>query len=183
MSLHVILGPMKSGKSLELLARTTPFLYTPKKIIFVQPSRNVRDAKLQSRLGVSIDAVKSARLAAVESAADVIVVDEVHMFEDRSDYKTVKKWLVMGKDVYASGLDTDYRGRLMPMVARLLELQPESVVRKTAVCDVCGEFNARFTAIRKDGKRIRNGLPRVVPEDGNYEYQANCRSCFFTDVR
>ncbi len=135
---------------------------------------------MKSRLGVGVDAKKLKRLSDLDAKADIIVIDEVHMFEHESDYEVIKTWVQDNKTVYASGLDTDYRAQLMPVVKRLLELQPETIVRKEAVCDICGKFRARFTCIReKSGKQVLDGLPPVVPDDGTYEYQANCRDCYF----
>lgn len=177
MSLHLILGPMKSGKSLELIATISPFQYTKKKLEVIQPLKNVRDKKLRSRIGVSIDAQKVKSLRLLDVDADVIGIDEIHMFHE-DDADKINQWISSGKEVYASGLDLDYSARLIPIIKRLYELQPETIVYKKSVCDTCGTFNARFSSIIFEGKAIKEGLPSVVPDDGTYLYQASCRECF-----
>lgn len=173
----LILGPMKSGKSLELIAQTAPYEHTDKEVIYVQPKANVRDQGIQSRLGIKTTARAVRSLRDIHQSFDVISIDEVHMF-DEQDGDIIDGWLKQDKNIIASGLDLDYRGKLLPIVIRLLELKPDQLISKLSVCDMCKEYRAPFTQILNDHQPVLSGLPSVVPEDGTYEYQARCRDCF-----
>jgi len=177
MAFTLILGPMKSGKSLELIARVAPYKFADKKVLYVQPQLNVRDKDIKSRLGVGIKAQKIKSLNDITESFDVIGIDEIHMF-DSLGYTTVSKWLKNGREVFASGLDLNYQGKMIPIIKHLLELKPEHIVSKTAVCDVCKNYCAIYTQILNGNKIIKAGLPDIIPEDGAYVYQARCRNCF-----
>ena len=175
--LTMILGPMKSGKSLELLARTAPYEYTNQEVLYVQPEANTREQGIRSRLGVNATALTVKSLRDIDRPFDVISVDEVHMF-DEADATIVDTWLHDGKNVIASGLDLDYRGKMLPIIIRLLELKPEEHISKLAVCDSCREYRAPFSQILHEGIPILSGLSSVTIDDGSYEFQARCRDCF-----
>lgn len=178
MSFTLIIGPMKSGKSLELIARLSPYEFTEKKILFVQPTSNVRDEAIVSRSGISKAAVKVHDLSEVHSDSfDVIGVDEINMFPEES-WVAVQRWLNEGKDVVISGLDLDYSATLIPIVRHLLELKPELIIDRLAVCELCRQYTARFTQIVHEGKVVRGGLPHIVPEDGTFSYRPVCRTCY-----
>ena len=178
MSFTAIIGPMKSGKSLELIARLAPYQYTDLHILFVQSAKHVRDSGVQSRAGVQADAKHVSTLREIGDDFDIIAIDEFHMFDDPGDIHTLSAWLQSGKSVYVAGLDVDYSGTLTKPFAQVLAQKPTEIVCKYAVCEVCRQFNAQFTQIIKDGKPIVSGLPSVVPEDGTYGYEPRCRNCF-----
>jgi len=177
MAFTLIIGPIKSGKSLELIARVAPYEFANKKVVYVQPHKNVRDDGITSRLGISTNAQRVKTLAEVADDVDVIGIDEVHMLPV-SDAAYIEDWLKRDKEVVVSGLDIDYSATLTPMVVKLLQLKPDLVINKLSVCEVCRQHNAQFTQIIDNGKLVLGGLPAVVPEDGTYQYQARCRACF-----
>jgi thymidine kinase len=173
----MILGPMKSGKSGELVLRVSPYEHTNKAVLYVQSEANVRDQGIQSRLGMNATALAVRSLHDVDQSFDIIGIDEVHMF-DVGNEQAIDTWLHQGKDIIASGLDLDYRGKMLPIIIRLLELKPDKIISKTSACDACKEPGAQFTQILNHGEPVLSGLPPVVPEDGTYDYQARCRDCF-----
>ncbi len=177
MSFVLIYGPMKSGKSLELISKVAPYEFAKQNVIYVQPKLNVRDRGVKSRLGVIVKAISVSSLSEIKSDFDVIGIDEINMF-DVSEAKIIEKWVSAGKVVFISGLDLDYRAKMPPIFQKLLELKPNQTIAKLAVCDICHEYTAQFTQILKDGKELLGGIPSVVPEDGTFEYQARCRKCF-----
>ena len=177
MALTLIMGPMKSGKSLELIARVAPYEFAEKKVLYLQPHSDVRDSGITSRAGINTKASRVKSLAEIDNGFDVIAVDEVNMFDEK-DYKTIDKWVGEGKEVFVSGLDLDYSGRLIPIVKKIFELKPDLLITKLAVCDVCHRYNAQFTQILDKGKPVLEGLPSLVPEDGTYVYEARCRDCY-----
>lgn len=175
--LTLIVGPMKSGKSLELLARMAPYEYTDKKILYIQPLINTRENKIRSRSGLGADTIQVKSLKDLDQPFDVIGIDEINMLSEE-DAEVVNGWLKQRKQVIACGLDLDYRGKMFPIVSRMLELKPEKIISKKAVCDVCKKYQAYFTQILKDGEPLLEGLPIITVDDGRYEYEARCRYCF-----
>lgn len=174
----LILGPMKSGKSLELIARVAPYTFANQAVLYLQPAANVRDEGIRSRLGIDVRATRVVSLKdAATRAFDVIGIDEVHMFALK-DLMIIEQWILEEKSVFVSGLDLDYRGRMPAIVKGLLELKPDQLIYKIAVCDVCRQYRAQFSQILHDRKPVLSGLPLIIPEDGTYEYQARCRHCF-----
>lgn len=177
MGLTLIIGPMKSGKSLELIARVAPYEFADKKVLYVQSKKDVRDTGITSRIGINTKATRVKSLAEVKNGVDVIGIDEVHMFPE-ADSKYIAEWVAAGKQVFVTGLDLDYSATLQPMIKKILELKPHSIIIKKAVCEVCHKYRGQFTQILHDGKEVLGGLPPVVPEDGTYAYQARCRDCY-----
>jgi thymidine kinase len=168
---------MKSGKSLELIARVAPYEFADQQVLYVQPKANVRDEGITSRLGINTRAMNLKTLKGVKTRFDVIGIDEVHMFSVK-DMELVEKWLKQGKALFISGLDLDYRGKMPPVIKKLIEMKPEKMITKLAVCDTCKKYEARFTQIIHKNKPVLAGLPIIVPDDGTYKYIASCRSCF-----
>ncbi len=178
MSLTAILGPMKSGKSSELIARVAPQKIAGKKIFSGQSSRHIRDNGIESRLGFRLEALPLDHIDISQvEGNDVIAIDEIHMFsaQDIVTLNTLRDRVT----VIVSGLDLDYRGRLIPAIQALFELKPDEIIYKFAVCENCQALDAGFTQIFfKDGQPVTKGLPPVVPEDGSYVYKAICYRCF-----
>ncbi len=177
MSLTLIVGPMKSGKSLELIGKMSPLTYTKRTLVLLQPARNVRDEHVQSRLGIAMPALKVRSLKDYEGDAEIIGIDEIHMFPVE-DVDTIRNWVQTGKELYMSGLDLDYKGEIIEIIRKILELKPDTYIEKRSVCEECNEFDGRFTVVSLKNKRMRSGLPSVLPEDGTYTYGVLCRSCF-----
>lgn len=177
MALTLIIGPMKSGKSLELIARVAPYEFADKKVLYLQSSKDVRDQGITSRIGINTKAERVKSLTEIDNGFDVIAVDEVHMFPER-DAAQISKWIDDGKDVFVTGLDLDYSATLQPMVAKIMELKPHQIIIKKAVCEVCHKYKAQFTQILHNDEPVLKGLPSVVPEDGTFTYEARCRQCY-----
>lgn len=93
MSFTLILGPMKSGKSLELIARVAPYEFAGQEVLYIQPRVNVRDSGVHSRLGVNTNAMSVTSLGEVTRAFDVVGIDESHMF-DLDDVAVLRNWLL-----------------------------------------------------------------------------------------
>ncbi len=176
--LTLIFGPMKSGKSYELISHFAPLQYTDIPFGLFHSVRNVRDQAITSRNGATLIGQKIKSLKSIVGHNYQLVgIDEVHMFEPE-DVAIVADLLKNGTAVLCSGLDMDYRGELFETVKRLLELGPKEVRYKRSVCEVCRQPNAVYTQVFNQGQPIITGLPSVLPEDGTYTYEPVCRDCF-----
>ena len=178
MELTLILGPVKSGKSFELI---NYFMSLEKKNVsfgLYQSSKNVRDEKIWSRNGIEINAKKIDSLSEIEKEnIEIVGIDEIHMFPVE-DTRIIKDLLEKGIKIIIAGLDTDYQGKMFPIVKMLLELKPSRVEHKKAICEICGKAKAIYTQIFRDKEFVLDGLPPVVPDDGTYTYKPVCKNCF-----
>lgn len=177
-SFTLVLGPMKSGKSLELISLLSPLEHTNVRHAVYQSTRHERDASVVSRVGGVLATAKVRELSsALDEPVDVVGIDEVHMFA-AADVRVVAELLDRGTDVVAAGLDLDHRGRLFAPVQGLLELAPDRVVHRRAVCDVCREFSATHTQVLHHGEPYLADVIGALPDDGTFGYEARCRRCF-----
>lgn len=182
MSLTLILGPMKSGKSYDLISYFAPLKYTEISHALFQPVKNVRDEHIQSRNGSLISAQKIERLADLQKTdADVIGIDEFHMFGEEG-MEVVDDLLRRGKQVIVSSLDTDYRGRLFANVVYLFSLGPKEVRFRRAVCELCKTPDAVYTQVFHGEEPVLGGMPASIPDDGTFRYVPMCRRCFVKGV-
>lgn len=178
MQLTVILGPMKSGKSYELISHFAPLRYTTIPHGLYQSSRNVRDAQIESRIGTILEARKVTSLAEILPFDQQIVgIDEFHMFAPE-DVVHVESLLRRGTRVVVSSLDTDYQGRLFESIKNLLELGPHEVKFKRAVCETCKNPEAIYSQVYHNAEPVLDGMPPVIPDDGTFTYAPVCRGCF-----
>jgi thymidine kinase len=178
MDLTLILGPMKSGKSYDLISFFAPLKYTNIPYALYQSARNVRDEKVSSRNGVNLEAKKVLSLEeALHSNYQVVGVDETHMF-GAEDIEVVRELLKNKVKVIISGLDLDYRGKMFEIIKGFFELGPKEVRYRRAVCELCKSPEAIYTQVFQNGKAMIEGIPSVIPDDGTFSYQAVCRHCF-----
>lgn len=178
MDLTLILGPMKSGKSYDLISFFAPLKYTIIPFALYQSARHVRDEHVSSRNGVVLEAKKVYSLEeSLQENYKVVGVDETHMFSTE-DVLVIEKLLKRGVKVVMSGLDLDYRGKMFDVIKGFLELGPKEVRYRRAVCEVCKSPEAIYTQVLHRGVPITQGMPSVIPDDGTYAYQAVCRECF-----
>lgn len=174
----LVLGPMKSGKSFDLISFFMPLQYSDIWFVLYQPDKNVRDNGIRSRNGPELKAHKIKDFSELLVLKhDIIGLDEIHMFEP-NNVSVIGDLLKRGVSIFACGLDMDYRGKMFPVIKCLLELGPTKVVYKRAVCEGCGAYSAVYTQVYENNKPVLESLPSVLPEDGTYEYKPLCRLCF-----
>eukprot|EP01113_Clastostelium_recurvatum_P020060 TRINITY_DN2374_c0_g1_i1.p1 TRINITY_DN2374_c0_g1~~TRINITY_DN2374_c0_g1_i1.p1 ORF type:complete len:224 (-),score=61.91 TRINITY_DN2374_c0_g1_i1:86-757(-) len=174
--LQVILGPMFSGKSTELLRRIRRFTVANKRCLVIKYKKDTRysidslsthdqqmsEAKACSRLSEAMGIVDN---------YDVIGIDEGQFFPDVVDFSEAMS--NKGKTVIVAALDGTFQRK--PFVAPfgpVLELIPlaEHVTKLTAVCMLCFK-DAAFS------KRI--GTETEVEVIGGAEkYISVCRPCY-----
>lgn len=183
--LTMILGPMFSGKSYDLIGYLKPFEIANISFGFYQPKKDDRDAAITSRAGSKLISEKVESIAvALGKNIKVVGIDEIHMFPE-SDALVVRKLLAQGTTVFVAGLDMDYQGKMQPIVTKLFELGPARVSYKCAVCNECRQPDAIYTQILdKEGRPVLGGLPAVVPQGSELQkklvsdYVPKCRFCF-----
>ena len=124
------------------------------------------EAQVSSRLGVSRHAVEvtpsldfrelAERIIVAEGRLDFLVCDEAQFFAPAQVEQLAEVVDSHDVDAYAFGLLTDFRGRLFPGTARLLELadvRQELQVEARCWCGARATQNARLV----DGKQVYDG--------------------------
>lgn len=167
--LHLIIGPMFSGKTTELLRISKRLKSIQLKVLLLNYNEDTRysstEMSTHDKTGLPCTFVN--KLCEIEdiSEFDVICINESQFFEDLVPF--CKKALLLNKNIYACGLDGDYK---QEKFGHLLDLIPlsNSITKLHAFCSVCKNGTpAHFT------KRICNNNEQKLI--GTDEYIPVCR--------
>ncbi|GGK93222.1 thymidine kinase [Deinococcus radiotolerans] len=186
--LEVIVGPMFSGKSEELIRRVTRAVIARQRVQVFKPALDDRyhESAVASHAGRTVNAVavRSARdiraylsgegsllHAPGDTLPDVIGIDEVQ-FLDAAIIPLALELADAGVRVILAGLDQDFRAEPFGFIPELLA-RAESVEKLTAICTVCGAPATR-------SQRLIGGQPAhfddpVVLVGAEESYEARCR--------
>lgn len=174
----VIVGPMYSGKTTELLTYAEIYEIGRKRVMLFKPKLDVRYSdheivthklfKVGARAIEGVDRLlEFYRIS--EPKPDAVFIDEAHFFESRLA-AVVKEISLAGTDVYCAGLDLNYLWEPFETTALLMALADE-VIKKKAVCEICGEYTATLSH-----KKLANG--NVIDVGGKEKYIAVCKTCY-----
>jgi thymidine kinase len=172
--IEVVVGPMFSGKSEELIRRLRRAGIARQRVQIFKPVIDQRyDANgivSHSGLEMESDLVKDALeiLEKVEPRTEVVGIDEAQ-FLGESLVEVCMKLADMGKRVIVAGLDTDFMGRPFEPIPRLLAVA-EEITKLLAICVRCGNPAVHTQRLVASEELI------VVGAGGMYE--ARCRRCF-----
>lgn len=127
MSLHVITGPMRSGKTAELIDSVWMARANRIKTLVLthKLAARVNGKRLMSRTGAVFRATPVGSAEDIIQAAkdakpgSVIIIDEAHFF-DIEDARRIVASLPSRFRVIVAGLDRDFRGEPWPSVAYLM---------------------------------------------------------------
>ena len=156
MSLELIIGPMFSGKSTELIRKIRLAKIIDKKVIVIKPIIDIRykNNKIVSHSFESEECESIQLLAEMDQKInnyDLIVVDEGQFFSDLKEY--VLKWVdINKKDVIVGGLDGGHKRN---KIGDILELIPysDSCVKIKSLCKKCNDgTHAIFTHRMNDNQ-------------------------------
>ena len=178
-------GPMKSGKSLELLkiadSLQNDFLaFKPKTdtrdINFIK-SRNEKFHQMPCRM---VSKAESMIIIWESNPVQTVFIDEIQLFDD-SILAVIGFMKINDVDIFAAGLDKDFRGEAFKLGSNHnafdLEIEFDEVQKLLAICETCGK-PAAFT------QRLENGIPSnykseliAIEGAGNYSYESRCSIC------
>ena len=179
-------GTMDCGKS--TLALQTDYNHASRGqsgIVFTQHDR-AGEAVLSSRLGLRAEAVevgpeldfKEYVVDALSAGAriDYLICDEAQFYAPEQVDQLAEIVDDLGIDVYAFGITTDFRTKLFPGSARLIELADRVEVLQVASLCWCGR-RGTHQARTVDGDIVRQGDQVVVGDVGSGEvaYEVLCR--------
>ena len=172
--IEVIVGPMFSGKSEELIRRLRRAEIGKQRVQIFKPVIDQRYAKngIVSHSGLEIpsELVRDGGevLQKVAPRTEVVGIDEAQ-FLGESIVADCSRLAELGKRVIVTGLDTDFLGRPFEPMPRLLAVA-EEITKLLAICMRCGNPAVHTQRIVASEELI------VVGAGGMYE--ARCRRCF-----
>ena len=179
-------GTMDCGKS--TLALQTDHNHASRGragLVFTQHDR-AGTATLSSRLGLQVQAIEvdpdlDFRVTVVGALSsgqriDYLICDEAQFYTPDQVDQLAAIVDDLGVDVYAFGITTDFRTRLFPGSARLIELADRVEVLQVASLCWCGQ-RGTHQARTVDGVLVREGDQVVVGDVGQGEvaYEVLCR--------
>jgi len=175
--IEVVVGPMYSGKSEELIRRMRRAQIAKQKIQVFKPAIDNRYSvdyvvshngeKIQGICISSSDEI----LELLEEDTEVIGIDEVQ-FLDEDVVHICRDLANKGLRVVAAGLDMDFRAEPFGPTPKLLAIA-EFVDKITAVCMECGN-PANRTQRLIDGKPAKYNEPTILV-GATESYEARCR--------
>jgi thymidine kinase len=184
LTLEVIIGPMFSGKTSELIRLVEREVYAKKKGAIFKIAFDDRYSAKQvvTHNGLRYDAYSVANtqegLRKIEAVArsnglDAIGVDEVNFFPLR--VVPLLDDLAQHKKVIACGLNLNFRAEPFQTTMELAA-RADRVRYLSAVCVVCGQEATRTQRLI-GGKPAPRNSP-VIVVGGKELYEPRCRSCY-----
>ena len=168
--INVYAGPMKCGKTQEILNEYKRQLIAGKNVKMFKPSIDTRTAKnvVASRNGIDIPAISIDTISDIEKYdADVYCIDEFQFL--KGDVNIIQTLADSGKKFFIAGLNLTSEKKPFGKMADLLCIA-DNIQMQNAICDNCKNENAVFTYF-KGGKNKEIVI-------GDKEYLALCRKCY-----
>ena len=175
-AVHVITGPMFSGKSEELVRRLRRQTIARRTVVAFHSAVDTRGTPglIESRVGIQHPArvVRDAsHLRQLAQSFSVVGIDEAQFFDDDL-VRVVVELADSGVIVYVSGLDRYADGTPWAPMPALLAVA-DTVDKQAAVCVVC-------CAPATHTHDKTGGSARV--EVGSEQYEARCRVCWLAGL-
>ncbi|MGL4796454.1 MAG: thymidine kinase [Paraclostridium sp.] len=177
--IEVVIGPMYSGKSEELIRRLKRAEIAKQNVVVFKPVIDDRYSKkdVVSHSGYTINAIpiqKSSQIYDyIQEDTQVVGIDEVQFFDDEV-VEVAIDLANKGIRVISAGLDMDFKGEPFGPTPRLLAVA-EFVDKIQAICSVCGQPATRSQRLI-DGKPAKYDAP-IVQVGAVESYEARCRKC------
>lgn len=177
--LELIIGPMFSGKSTELIRRIRLQKTINKKVLVIKPSIDNRYNidKLTSHNYDSVDCIVLQNLKDFKDDVkkyDTIIIDEGQFFPDLKEI--VCSWInYYPVTIIVGGLDGDYQCN---PIGQILELIPyaDKCKKLTSYCTICHDGTpAPFTyrIIKSDNKVLVGGAESYTPVCRKHYFELN----------
>jgi len=189
-SLELIVGPMFSGKTTELMRRLHLCVEMNLKVLYVNSKIDTRSDSFFSthnpilREDTQIHHVKVLNLEPVKEKVnnyDVIGIDEAQFFDHIREFvlEVIEKY---GKKVIVAGLDGDYNRYPFENVSQLYSIC-DNLVKLKPFCKICCDQKiikpALFTSIKKvlDDSDSEEQIGHILV-GGKEIYVPTCRKCY-----
>ncbi|WP_373600420.1 thymidine kinase [Paraclostridium bifermentans] len=177
--IEVVIGPMYSGKSEELIRRLKRAKIAKQNVVVFKPIIDDRYSKedVVSHSGCTINAIpikdSSDIYDYIDDKTQVVGIDEVQFFDEKIVDIAIEL-ADKGVRVIAAGLDMDFKGEPFGPTPRLLAVA-EFVDKIQAICSVCGQPATRSQRLI-DGEPAKYDAP-IIQVGAVESYEARCRKC------
>lgn len=171
--LTVIVGPMFSGKTTEMLRRLERYSLAGKRVMLLRPQTDTRQFLVHSKRqfeGKSIWVKDLKDLMGLAADYEVVGIDEGQMLPELVPYVT--ELSLRGKDLIIAALNMTSEGKPFTQVSLAMNYADE-LVKLTAVCMVCGSEHAIMSYYK--GVQAKTGEILV---GGAELYEARCLRCW-----
>ncbi len=170
--IQLIIGPMFSGKTTELLRRLQRAKIAGKKVVLLRPSIDTRKTITHDQLKSTGDITQIIlqNLSDFDiNSYDYIGIDEGQFFNNLA--KNIVSWAEKDRHIIVAGLDAT--SELAPF-EEIIQLIPyaEEVTKLNAVCTKCGSDYGAFTKFIGSEKKDK------ILVGGKGLYEARCRKCW-----
>ncbi len=174
--LEVIIGPMFSGKSLELIRRLEIEKMLGRKVVLFKPELHVHVLDKETIIDVitvepSISGVRKIRKKGHE--LDVIGIQRAHLFP-KFLAEVCDELANNDKHVIVSGLNMDFRGEPFETMMSLIA-KADKIYQLTSMCAVCGNEATRTQRLI-DGSPAPYNSPQIMIGEREL-YEPRCRKC------
>jgi thymidine kinase len=178
-ALTVICGSMFSGKTEELIRLVRRAMHARKKVQVFKSSLDTRceTTVIRTHDDIRFNAytVPNSKALAnlLEPGVQVVGIEEVQFF-DEGIVTLCQQMADQGVQVFAAGLDQDFRGMPFSFMPQLLALA-DNVMKLHAICKVCGGEASRTQRLVYGRPAAWDDPTILIGADESYE--ARCRRC------
>lgn len=176
MTLHIICGPMFSGKSSELIMRYKRQSAVRKRCLMVNHASDVRVSgnAAATHSGTRVNGIKASSILEVLKhlntiEVDSIFIDEAQFFDDLHQVRQLAQYY----EVHLAGLVSDYQQNPIGKL-HMLMCAADNITFCRALCHMCGK-PAPFT------RRVVQGDQQILVGAVS-EYRAVCRGHLTGDM-
>jgi thymidine kinase len=169
-NLELIIGPMFSGKSTEIIKRVRLLKIINKKILIIKPKIDNRyiEGKITSHNFETIDCRIIDNLNEITDSEinkiDTVIIDEGQFFNDLLEIVT--KWINNFQiNIIVAGLDGDFQQKPIGQILNLIPLS-NKCIKLNSVCNICKDgTEAPFShrCIKSDETILIGGINSYIP--------------------
>ena len=174
---QLIIGPMFSGKTTEMLRRLTRYSLAGRRVVLVRPSCDTREQLTHDNLQHNFFCYTTDKISKIFDEiirADVIGVDEGQFFEGLA--KDVDRLSGYGRTVIVSGLNATSERKPFKEIQNLIPLS-EQITKLNAVCSKCGSDFGSFSYYKSG---VKNEDVMIGAQD---LYTSLCRNCYDKTIK
>jgi thymidine kinase len=168
--LELIIGPMFSGKSTELIRRIRLLQKINKKVLVIKPKIDIRynQTKITSHNFESVDCLVLSNLNELSSSNimeyEVIVIDEGQFFPDLKE--TIYDWVENYQiNIIVGGLDGDFQRKPLGQILELIPIA-DKCKKYNSLCNLCKdgtEAPFTFRLVESKDKILIGGAESYIP--------------------
>lgn len=175
--LELIIGPMFSGKTTEMITRCRLASLSNKPTLIIKYLDDCRYGtaeSLSSHADVKQSSSDMIRVVSAKLLSEIVDVPEMVIGIDEGQFypdliERCDQWLLEGKRIIVSALDGDYMQRPFGQICNIIP-KCEYVKKKTGICMKCRNAKSAFT------KRTVEST-EVILVGAQESYIAVCRTC------